>query len=76
MQAPEGDLLVCRNPRIIAEVKGGRRPRPHPTGHQAVAGRHRPGGGQRQRGPRVLIVRRFRRPVELWDAVMAATTGC
>lgn len=69
----QGDLLVCRNPRIIAEVKGGA---------QAEAASHTVIGQWLADADReavnagadlgVLIVRRFRRPVELWDAVMAA----
>ena len=66
-----GDLVVCRTPLIIAEVKF----RSHTFSDAQVARwleeteREAVHAGA---DLSVLIVRRFRRPVELWDAVMAA----
>ena len=59
--------LVCRNPRIIAEVKGGAHRGRIPHGHRAVSWPTPTGvnAGDANRAP-------VPPPVELWDAVMAA----
>jgi hypothetical protein len=67
----QGDLIVCRTPRVIAEVKGGQMAETasaaviaewlEQTETEAVHAGADLG---------VLIVRRFRRPVGLWDAYM------
>ena len=66
-----GDLIVCREPLIIAEVKGGQqaeRASAQMIGtwlEQAETEAVHAGADLA-----VLIVRRFRRPVALWDAWM------
>ena len=68
-----GDLTVCRSPRIIAEVKGGAAADTASAGliaewlAQTETERVNAGADLA-----VLIVRRHRRPVGLWDAHMPA----
>ena len=69
----QGDLIVCRSPRIIAEVKGGK------TAEKAGPGMLADWWEQTETEAvnagadlAVLIVRRFNRHVEAWDAWMPA----
>lgn len=69
----QGDLIVCRSPRIIAEVKGGK------AADQASAATIGEWMAETENEAinagadlAVLIVRRFRRHVEQWDAWMPA----
>jgi Holliday junction resolvase-like predicted endonuclease len=71
----EGDLIVCRRPLIVAEIKAGQvaekasdnliREWLEQTETERANSRADVG---------VLVVRRFRRPVALWDAWMDAAS--
>ena len=68
-----GDLTVCRSPLIVAEVKAGNAAETAPSGligqWLAQTETERVNAGAVLA---VLIVRRHRRPVGLWDAHMPA----
>lgn len=69
----QGDLVVCRTPKVIAECKGGAQAETASAGligqwlAQTEAEQVHAGAVLA-----VLIVRRHRRPVALWDAWMPA----
>ena len=69
----QGDLLICRAPRIIAEVKGGARAEAaSATMIGAWLDETETEAVHAGADLAVLVVRRFRRPPALWDAYMRA----